>query len=1300
VAEVLSFRTAVQAAPPDAAARAQALEIRESFIVEAPAGSGKTGLLIQRFLKLLADDSVTAPEQVLAITFTKKATAELRERVLHHLEQASLKPAPETHNDFDRETLLLAQAVLVRDRQLGWSLLEHPHRLHLRTIDSVSAEIARTLPILSGSGGRLTPTEDAVPLHREATRRTVLLLGSGDAAFDAALRTLLLHRDGNLAEIELLLAEMLKLRDQWGNLIPLTHPELDDTWLDANVLPRLEQALDQAICTALTHLTRTLPPHVLDELTALAADFGHHAPYDGSPSPVALCAGLRTAPEAVSAHLERWRAMIHLLLTADNELRKERGITGKNLKFDYNRKHHYHPRLVSIIDQISGDEDLLAALCDVRNLPPAQYPADQWIVAKALFRILSRGLVELQLVFRAHNQCDFTELSLLARHALEQDSGADDLASALGARLQHLLVDEMQDTSTPQYELIQGLTASWDGHSQTVFLVGDPRQSIYLFRQARVERFLQAMHTKTLGELPLTRLRLTANFRSQATLVKDFNHNFNLIFPPSINPQALPYTLAAPTLPESAIALSTVWHTQALPAPAPGEPHTPAQIRQLQSRREAVEILKIARNWIARPLPPGRKSIRDEAGREFSEPWRIAVLVRSRNHLAEIVAALRRESPTIPFRAVEIESLHERQEILDLTGLTRALLHPADRVAALAILRAPWCGLSLADLYTLTGADDPALRHQSIARLMAGRGHLLSPDGCDRLTRIWTVLQAAAAQRASLTSAQLVERAWLSLGGDTWLNATQLANTRRFFQLLDDLEDEGQAPGLDPNLLEARLRHLYAEPDPIPLHNPYVELLTIHKAKGLEWDVVLIPALEKSTRTNRAPLLTWSEINSPDSSKSSHTSAFHNGTMDIAASAAEPSPAHIMLAPIAGRGEPSRALNAWLNCIHKSRETAEIKRLFYVACTRARQELHLFASPQLSTKGALNPVADSLLKAAWPAAEAHFAAAPSSAFVTTPIGTQTWAQALELESFPKSVPLSLAASVEPDAHTLVRATAAGRPSSPILQRLPRDFDPAARFISDQPHRLAYAESAFPLAATRPNFSRPEGSYAARSFGNTVHALLDLLSTRILQGETPTALLTELPNWTARIAALLRADGLPRPTVDRLTREVRTALANTLSDPDGQWLLFPHTRSSSELSLTAEAFVPEIGRDFSSGISGDQSNRALAPGTSPSNEPPQNPTQPTSVRVDRLFEAGPAPHTSGDSFLWIIDYKTTAPGPPPLADFLAAQRSTYGPQLETYAQILSAARAKTAGQLRLALYFPTIPHLLWWPLIDA
>ncbi len=1265
MAETLRFPSSRAAKPPDAEARREALDIHRSFIVEAPAGSGKTGLLIQRLLKLLTDPSVEQPEQVLAITFTNKATAEMRDRVLAHLAAAAQSPESSqssagaailvqlaaasqplpTEDDFQSETLALAQAVLARDRQLGWELLDHPHRLNIRTIDSVCAEIARTLPVLSGSGGRLTPADDAGPLHHEAARRTLLLLGSGDTAFDQALRNLLLHRDGNLDDCESLLAEMLRLRDQWGDLVPLTHSQLDDTWLDANVLPRLELALDHAIQAALTPLAHAFPASLLAELTALAADLASAAPYDPEvPSPIALCAGLRTPPNALAAHLDHWLALIHLLITDAGELRKERGINKKTLKFDYDRKAPNHSRLVAILRQLSDRDDLLQLLQSVRTLPPARYPANQWAVAKSLFRVLSRALVELQLVFSARNQCDFTEINLLARHALRSDSGPEDLAAALGARLQHLLVDEMQDTSTTQYQLLELLTTNWDGYGQTVFLVGDPRQSIYLFRQARVERFVQAMHTQRLGDLPLTRLRLTANFRSQRTLVDQFNRDFSLIFPNHASPQALPYTPAHSTLPASPDTRATVWHTN------PISDNARTTITELSSPPPSSSSNKPAATLRKSASSPA-SGWQSHCRRAAAEPWRIAVLVRIRSHLNEIVAALKQEDRNgrVPFRAVEIESLDQRQEVLDLVALTRALLHPGDRVAALALLCSPCCGLSLADLHTLTGADDPALKDHPIQRLMAERGRLLPDDSRLRMARVQSVLESAAIQRARLTPAQLVERAWRSLGGDAGLNREELINTSIFYKLLNVLQaqlEDSTSSLLDSTRIEEHLRKLYAEPNPIPAGTPFVELLTIHKAKGLEWDVVLVPSLERRPAADRSRLLTWSELEPLESFG------------DTAA--------HLMLAPIAAKGENIDPLTRWLNGLHRAREAAERKRLFYVACTRARQELHLFAAPQLTSSGDISLRTDSLLHAAWPAAQPNFASPASMA--DTKLGA------------PFIAPLSDAMSgsntrVSEPSGDLDLAAAAVSHSN--LQRLPLAFDPAARFAAARLHKLPYGDPDSDTASSQALFSRPEGSFAARSFGNVVHAALDAFADRIAIGTSPAALLAELPNWAPRIAALLRADGLAQATVNRLARDTRNALENALRDPDGLWLLAPNSCSANEYALTA---WPEA--------HGSKEQAA---------------SRPVSIRIDRIFRAGPEPHAPGDDILWIVDYKTSAHSLSGLDDFLAAQRATYAPQLETYARILTQLpyppSRPAPKEVRLALYYPTLPRLLWWPLTN-
>ena len=229
--ELLLFPSPVRpqaAVPPpspqtlsDGEAREAALDIHRSWIVEAPAGSGKTCLLIQRYLKLLAHADIRRPGEVLVLTFTRKADGELRHRVLEQLTQASENsPLAPDATPFDRRTREFAGEVLARDRAFGWRLLETPAQLNIRTIDSFCGELAAAMPLLSGAA-RLQPVDDAFPLYQRAAERTLRELGGGDASLNDALRTLLLHRDAQVSDCLRLVAEMLAQREQWSELIPL-----------------------------------------------------------------------------------------------------------------------------------------------------------------------------------------------------------------------------------------------------------------------------------------------------------------------------------------------------------------------------------------------------------------------------------------------------------------------------------------------------------------------------------------------------------------------------------------------------------------------------------------------------------------------------------------------------------------------------------------------------------------------------------------------------------------------------------------------------------------------------------------------------------------------------------------------------------------------------------------------------------------------------------------------------------------------------------------------------------------------
>jgi ATP-dependent helicase/nuclease subunit A len=1034
-------------------------------------------------------------------------------------------------------------------------------------------------------------------MYREAARQTLMQLGGIDAQLDAALRTVMLHRDGSLAECERLVMDMLPLRNQWGELVPLLGQELDDAYLDRTVLPRLQKALEQAIESGLRRLSQNLPDDVLQDLTLLAGEMAHAEGYRGAPSPIAVMAGASDIPEEIVDDLERWEALIHLVTTKGGEWRT--GFRSNYLKFDLEKTHA--ARLEGLVSELSEHPEALEAIKQVKCLPPAEYPLEQWTVAKALFRVLSRALAELQLVFARNGECDFAELGLLARAALRRDGAVEDLNAALGMRLQHLLVDEMQDTSTSQYELIELLTQGWDGQSQTVFLVGDPKQSIYLFRQARVERFVRMMQAHSLGDLSLGSLQLTANFRSQAGLVETFNENFSLLFPREANtenPEDVPYVEAQAVREYSGNeALGVVWHAQVRDST-----EAATKERRRTARTEAEQVRAIIERWRKLPLPEDR--------RNSERPWKIAVLVRSRGVLDQIVAEFKDEPKgTIPFRAVDIEALGERQEVLDLYALTRALLHPADRVAWFAVLHAPWCGLGLADLHVLAGADDPEWSERCVEDAVRERGDLLSEESCTRLMRVWTVLQAARAQQSELTTSQRVERTWRSLGGDAYLDDAGMANARRYLQLLDEVDE--QAGLIDLALLKRRLNDLRAE---TVAAADAVDLMTIHKAKGLEWDVVIVPGMERKSQVDREKLLNWTEIDSDDAAV-----------------------AQIMLAPIVERGEGSKALNSWLRSVVRAREKAEWTRLFYVACTRAREELHLFASPKIKATGEIERESGSLLATAWAVAERHFIAAPTT--LENSEKMLVMPPRKEAEN-PSENFVSIAASIE---------NAGDRPA--VLKRLPSSFQPETRFVAAK--KLLYGD----VPSDPSNFERPEGSFEARAFGNAVHAFVEMLTKLLANGANAETLLHEVTEWTPRISAVLRGDGLARHVVERLTTRVKTALSNMLNDDEGLWVLEPRARATSEFALTAWG------------------------------------EKRSSVRLDRVFFAGAKPLEAGDDCLWIIDYKTAMHGREGMDEFLTGERAKYAAQMQAYARVMR--DSVETGKLRTGLYYPMLARLVWW-----
>jgi len=876
----------------DIAARRQALNPEGSFIVQAPAGSGKTELLIQRILALLG--AVGQPEEILAITFTRKAAGEMRERLLRALEGAT---GPEPAAEHERVTWRLAGAALDNAGKRGWRLLEHPARLRVQTIDSLCANLVRRMPWLSRFGAQAQVSADAADLYRKAAEKVLGLADKKEDPDGPAARRLLAHLDNRAERLCDLLVAMLARRDQWLRHLAGREAGQQKASLENGLKSFAEQAL--------ANLEAALPTALRQSLVDLGRFAAGNLEEQGKPSPIGDLAGMTSFPEPGVEVLGRWRGLCDLLLTAGGTFRKR---LDKNCGFPAGKEPvHVENKqgMTTLLDGLRDNESLRESLVAVRELPPVVYDEAQWDVLQGLVSLLPRAVAELWLVFQESGQTDFVQIAQAADRALGDEDRPTDLMLHLDSRVRHILVDEFQDTSWGQYLLLEKLTAGWlPGDGRSLFLVGDPMQSIYRFREAEVGLYLRARRLG-IGNLRPRPLNLRANFRSRKGIVDWVNHSFPQLFP-SREDEARGGVRYAPS--------HAVWDAlegeAVIVHPRAGR-DDPAEARQV------VAIVQQART-------------EDPKGR-------IAILVRARSHLLEIIRALREAG--LSYQAQEIDPLIDRPVARDLLALTRALLHPGDRVACLAVLRAPWCGLTLHDLHALV-VDAP---DRTVAELLrqAARLQALSADGRQRAARVLSVMNEAGSQRGRVPLRQLVEGAWLALGGPACVESGGLEDAAVILDLLDEVDHGGD---LFPyEIFAEQLAMLYASPDPAA--DDSLQLMTIHKAKGLEFDSVILPGLGRRPRGSESPLLRWLELPSGD----------------------------LLLAPIAPLDGQSRdPIYDAIGRLEKEKEELEICRVLYVAATRAKTRLHLLGHARAVADDDHVPEPGSLLARMWPVVANNF----------------------------------------------------------------------------------------------------------------------------------------------------------------------------------------------------------------------------------------------------------------------------------------------------------------------------------------
>jgi ATP-dependent helicase/nuclease subunit A len=865
----------------DAKARCESIDPHRSILLQAPAGSGKTAVLTQRFLRLLC--TVDDPNEILAITFTLKAAAEMRARVTRALTGATPPTDPGAAGLKE-----LAEAALRHAAARGWNLLEDPGALRIQTIDAFNFALASQLPLAARAGGPLTLTETPLEIYRRAARHT-LMAADTDAALGAALGLLFERLDNHWGTLERLLAQMLAQRGHWlRHVIDAAHEEL---------CARIDASLADIVSASLAQLLALLPPALLARAQAL--------PQLGE---------LGGEPQ----HLPAWRRLKFLTLTQSG-WRKSVSAHHLGGQFEPEAARRALRELIAALQQLPGFERLLR---NAARLPADALGAEDRRLMAAASLVLRHAAAQLQTQFQEEGRIDYTYVSGAAREALAEAGLPTDLALRTGHRLRHILVDEFQDTSLAQFQLLGHLTAGWQqGDGRTLFVVGDPMQSIYRFRDAEVGLFISARE-RGIGGVRLEALQLTRNFRSTPSLVEWTNATFARVFP------------GADDLRTGAVAFSESVASVA----ARGDASQPVTL-QLFPQDPQGEASAIA------------QAIR--ALRAQEPEASIAVLVFAHAHATRIVAALQR--CRIESLGVDLVPLAQRPIVRDLVQLSRALHDLADRNAWLAVLRAPWCGATLATLSALSQADPaapPLFAALSDAALLAR----LPEAESARVMRVREVLAAALARRDEQSAAEWLESTWVQLGAADAYPQADLEDAHAFFAALAGRAGSFEWQG--PADFEALLADLFSAPRIESAHP--VQIMTIHRAKGLEFDHVFLPALERTTRLNERSLLTWVDLPRPQ------------GGSDLLM-------APVSLSGLAGADEEGENLAALIGRFQRERDRHERARLLYVAATRARCSLHLSGAPEPRTNESLRPAARSPLESLWPALEEAFVLHPSTA---------------------------------------------------------------------------------------------------------------------------------------------------------------------------------------------------------------------------------------------------------------------------------------------------------------------------------
>ncbi len=771
---------------PDLRQRKEVLDPKRSFIVVAPAGAGKTQVLVKRYLTLLRD--ALSVDSIVALTFTNKAAEEMRGRIFSALRSAD---SGAKGRDGNEEELFSIAREALKNTKIPQEELFSPGAFRISTFHGFCSEILRSYPLesdVSPGFSVLDEAEETSAFLSIAEEVVASALSGKDAEAASAVARRLAALGGRSDELIRQIAALIKARDRAG-LSP------------AMGFERREEMIGYI----LEQYGSGIRGHLIDNFRDYAA---LRAALAGSPTGLSLP---ETIPGLGREDLAEWRTIAEVFLTGGGTgtLRKAGGLLPKYGFPEGFKGSSAAEFLLGLEESCCQELRHLAELADKarHEIDENGYMDLRAILERALKLLFPGPLLE---------KLDFTEMEVKAVQALTSDSGAPSKAMAhLHASVRHILVDEAQDLSDAELKIISRLAESWEpGDGSTLFVVGDPKQSIYRFRKANVAIFEMLMERglprESEAPLPLERKELLVNFRSEPEVI-DF---VNSVFEPIMQRKSF----------FDGVEFSSFIHPEKDAAPpkfvnaAKGAGEGPVTIAAFKEKENLL-------GWFAEEVG---KAL--EATKEDEE---IALLYHRRSAFQPYLEALQQAG--IAINVVDGMKLESLPAISHLMNLLKAVTNLRDDLSWSLILGAPWFDLGPAELLELS------LLEGAWSERALGSG-LLGKEKREALKK-------AVKEFREVPGGRAFRDLWSKLDGpalySSFYGLKGVEQARLFFAMLEEI---AYMPGTElVSRMEMLLSSKYAGPDPEASLSK-IKAMTVHKAKGLEFDTVFVLGLDSDPK--------------------------------------------------------------------------------------------------------------------------------------------------------------------------------------------------------------------------------------------------------------------------------------------------------------------------------------------------------------------------------------------------------------------------------------------------------------------